>query len=77
MAGDTDWRMTLVSVLPCCESCSAGKMSTGTASSSAAVWRAREPTTTSMGASCTVLRARVKSCRAVSPPATVTRAVAA
>ena len=64
----------LVSVLPCCASCSAGKMSTGTASSSAAVWRAREPTTTSIGASWTVLRTSVKSCRTVPPASTVTRA---
>src|SRR4029450_10204899 len=39
--GESDWRMTLVSVLPCRWSSSAGKMSTGTASSSSAVCRAR------------------------------------
>ena len=76
MDGDTAWRMTLVSVLPCCASCSAGKMSTGTASSSAAVCRAREPTTTSIGASWTVLLASVKSWRAYIPPTPIVTAAA-
>jgi hypothetical protein len=74
MEGETDWRMMLVSVVPCRWSSSAGKMSTGTASSSSAVCRAREPTTTSIGASCTALRASVKSCWTASPPTTVTSA---
>ena len=38
------WSTWLVSVVPWRRSSSAGKTSTGTASSSAAVWRAREPT---------------------------------
>ena len=75
--GATDWRMMLVSVLPCRCSSSAGKMSTGTASSSSAVCRAREPTTTSIGASCTALRRSVKSWVTASSSGTFTSAVAA
>ena len=68
--------MMLVSVVPCRCSSSAGYMSTGTASSSSAVCRAREPTTTSIGASCTALRVRVKSRVTASPPTTSTGSVA-
>jgi hypothetical protein len=67
--------MMLVSVVPCRWSSSAGKMSTGTASSSSAVCRARDPTTTSIGASWTALRTRVKSWVTASVAATLTSAV--
>src|SRR5213078_948405 len=44
-------RIWLVSVVPCRLISSAPNTSTGTASSSAAAWRARDPTVTSTGAS--------------------------
>ncbi len=70
--GDSAARIWLVSVVPCCWMSSAVYTSTGTASSSAAVCRAREPMTTLIGANSTAERLIVMSCSTTSPPATVT-----
>jgi hypothetical protein len=73
--GASDWRIWLVSRVPCCAISSAVKTSTGTASSSAAVCRAREPITTSMAARLTACAPSVKSWRVRSASRTVTEAV--
>src|SRR5687768_5113110 len=71
--GESAWRICPVSVVPWRSITSAVNTSTGTASSSAAVCRARDPTTTLIGASCTAARTSAKFWIAVSPARIVTR----
>ena len=74
--GATAWRIWLVSVVPCRASSALEYTSTGTASSSAAVCRACDPTTTSIGASPIAWAWSAKFWSTVCPPATMTCAVA-
>ena len=73
--GESRASTSLVSVEPIWSIFSAPYTSTGTASSSAAVWRAREPVTTSIGARRTTLRLRLKSCLASAPGCTTSEAI--
>ena len=73
--GASAWSTWLISVVPCCCICSDVNTSTGTASSSEAACRAREPTTTSTGASPIGCVCSAKSWRAGCASLTVTRTI--